>query len=197
MDLPRTGSLSAFLRARALMSPAAFAATLPGGAVLVRLDERGGRDEGAPWAFPSLEDMEVPASDDDDDDVFMDPSFAGSDEATATGPAQPPLAIPAAREMATVYVVPKTGGAVGRAGTSKIVVGERSVSRQHAMIANDAHWTILDLDSHNGTGVNGMPLVPGAVQVLRSGDVVHLGDVSFVFLDPQAFHSHLPALSGT
>lgn len=172
--------------------------TLPGAAVLVRLDERGGRDEGAPWAFPSLEDLEVPASEgDDDDDVFLDVSFAGSDEATATGPAQPPLPIPPAREAATVYVVPRSGGSVGRTTSSAVVVAERSVSRVHAMIAHSPGWTILDLDSDNGTGVNGMPLAPGVAQPLRSGDVVHLGDCSFVFLDPQAFHSHLPALTGT
>jgi hypothetical protein len=38
--------------------------------------------------------------------------------------------------------------------------------------------------------------VPGILHPLKSGDVVHLGDVSFIFLDVGAFASHLPALAG-
>jgi hypothetical protein len=41
-----------------------------------------------------------------------------------------------------------------------------------------------------------MPLLPGEVHRLRSGDVIQLADVVFVFLDAAAFCSHLPALAG-
>ncbi len=188
------------VRARALLDADGFAAALPGPAVLVRLDERGGHDEGARWAFPSLDDIHVEHDDDVEggDNVFFDPAFsADSDEATATGPAQPPLAIPPARDRATVFVVPPTGGPLGRAAASAVCVPERSVSRRHALLAtDDGAFSLLDLDSDNGTGINGMPLVPGISQSLRSGDVVHLGDVSFVFLDARALYSHLPALTG-
>jgi hypothetical protein len=197
--LPRSAPLSTYERALAVSDVVAFVHDVPGPAVLVRLDERGGADEASPWAFPSPERLEAAVEAGlDGDDIFIDPSFtADSDEATATGPAQPPLPLPPARERATVVVVPAGGGRVGRADVSAIRIVERSVSRQHALVSvDDGVWSIVDLDSDNGTGVNGMPLVPGTPQTLKSGDVLHLGDISFLFLDVAAFASHLPALAG-
>lgn len=197
--LPRSAPLSTFERALAVGDLVGFVHAVPGPAVLVRLDERGGADEAVPWAFPSPERLEAAVDAAlDDDDVFIDPSFtADSDEATATGPAQPPLPLPPARDRATVLVVPTGGGRVGRAETSAIRVVERSVSRAHAVVSvDDGAWSIVDLDSDNGTGVNGMMLVPGEARPFRSGDILHLGDVSFLFLDVAAFASHLPALVG-
>ena len=197
--LPKAGALELFSRARSLLDIDTFVDAIAGPAVLVRLDERGGEDEGARWAFPSLDEFDV----DDDgggegDNVFFDPQFSvGSDEATATGPAQPPLAIPPARERATVFVVPPTGGRLGRGSGSALRIGERSISRRHALLGyEDGAWSLIDLESDNGTGVNGMILVPGIPQGLRSGDVVQLGDFCFVFIDVRALFSHLPALLG-
>jgi hypothetical protein len=197
--LPRTAALEVFAKARALCDVDAFVAAMPGPAVLVRLDERGGENEGAPWAFPSAPEVEVEGDGEDDgENVFYDPSYsADSDEATATGPAQPPLAIPPARDAATAFVVPASGGPVGRANSNVVRIGERSISRKHATLSvDDGHWQLTDLDSDNCSGVNGLPLVPGVAHALRSGDVVHFGDVSFVFLDAKALYSHLPALTG-
>lgn len=199
-SLPKTGPLELFARARVLLDVDGFVSALPGPAVLVRLDERGGHDEGARWAFPSLDEIDIHNDGvDGNDNVFFDPaSAADSDEATATGPAQPPLAIPPARDRAAAFVVPAAGGRLGRAASSVVRVGERSVSRRHALLGTDKGvYSLLDLESDNGTGINGMPLVPGTPQSLRSGDVVHLGDVSFVFLDARALYSHLPALTGS
>ena len=189
------------MRALALSGTDGFVAAIPGPAVLVRLDERGGPLEGAPWAFPSLERVESLLADNPgDDDIFLslEPGFAASsDEATATGPAQPPLPMPPARERATAYVVPRGGGRVGRAATSAVRVDERSVSRQHAMLgADDDGYSLVDLDSDNGTAINGMQLMPGAPQQLRSGDVVLIADVSFLFIEARALASHLSALVG-
>jgi hypothetical protein len=204
--LPRSAPLGLFERSRAILGTEAFVLAVPGPAVLIRLDERGGPTEAVPWAFPSTERLEAALDGDGDggdggfgDDVFVDPAFvADSEEATATGPSQPPLALPPARERASVVVVPVGGGPVGRAATSAVRVQERSVSRQHAVIGidEDGGFSIVDLDSDNGTGVNGMLLVPGTSHTLRSGDVVHLGDVSFLFLDVDGLASHLPALTG-
>jgi hypothetical protein len=197
-SLPSTGPLDRYLRAQASLSERAFVSALPGAAVLVRVDERGGADETAPWAVPLLEHLPVPRDDGGGDDVFIDiGSLMTSVEATATGPAQPPLPLPRAREHATVHVVPTAGGSVGRAATVAVRIPERSISREHAVVAcHDDGWSITDLDSSNGTGVNGMPLLPGEVHRLRSGDVIQLADVVFVFLDAAAFCSHLPALAG-
>lgn len=197
--LPRSAPLSTYERARAIAGESGLVRDLPGPAVLVRLDERGGQNEAVAWAFPSAERLEnAELHSLEGDDVFVDPAFAAdSDEATATGPAQPPLPMPPARERASVVVVPAAGGRLGRATTSAVQVMERSISRQHALLtADDRGFAILDLDSDNGTGVNGMPLVPGASQLLKSGDILHLGDVSFLFLDARGFASHLPALVG-
>lgn len=197
--LPRSAPLSTYERALVVGGVLTFVQGFPGAAVLIRLDERGGADEAIPWAFPSPERLEAAADAGlDGDDIFIDPSFtADSDEATATGPAQPPLPLPPARERATVTVVPAGGGRVGRAEASAIHIVERSVSRQHALVSiDDGVWSIVDLDSDNGTGVNGMLLWPGTAQAIKSGDVLHLGDVSFLFLDVAAFAAHLPALAG-
>lgn len=197
--------METFLRAAALLDVGAFVAAVPGPFVLVRLDERGGRDEPVAWAWdvlmaePSLVD---PDDDDSGEDVFVS-ALAGtgmaaeSDEATATGPAQPPLPIPPAREAATVVVVPAVGGRIGRQKGAVVRVAERSVSRQHALMSVDGgSCSVVDLDADNGTSVNGLPLVAGQPQTVRSGDVLGLGDVSFLFLDVRAFYSHLPALAG-
>jgi hypothetical protein len=193
--LPATAPLELFLRAHALRSSSSFAQALPGPAVFVRVDERGGLDEPAPWAFPRPEDLPAP----DADDQFIDIALtSATSEATATGPAQPALPRPPARENASVLVVPAGGGVVGRAPGSAVRIAERSISREHAELAVDGDvWTLVDCDSDNGTGVNGMPLVPFIVQRLRSGDVVQFGDVVAVFLDAAAFHELLPTLAGT
>jgi hypothetical protein len=197
--LPSTGPLERYLRAQALSSERAFVAALHGAAVFVRVDERGGADETAPWAVPVVEALPVPHPGVAGDDVFLDlSSMFGSIEATATGPAQPPLPSPRAREHATVYVVPAAGGRIGRDDDAAVRVRERSVSRRHADVAHDdGAWSIVDVGSENGTGVNGMPLLSGEPHALRSGDVVQLADVVLLFLDAAAFYSHLPALAGT
>ncbi|MDP2343906.1 MAG: FHA domain-containing protein [Deltaproteobacteria bacterium] len=201
--MPASAPLQVYLRSAALSTLPEFLRALPGVGALVRLDERGGHDEPVRWAYDALIKTIPP---DDGDDVFVDPSMSlDSDEATATGPSQAPLPIPAARDLATVMVLPRGGGRLGRAASSVVRIAERSVSRQHAMVAVDddatvdatsaASFSVVDLDSDNGTAINGVLLTAGSPQRLRSGDVLQLGDVVFLFLDGAAFFSHLPALA--
>lgn len=57
---------------------------------------------------------------------------------------------------------------------------EAGVSRQHAVIDNtDDELTITDLGSTNGTRLNGSRLTPHLPYILRSGDKVQLGTLSF------------------
>ena len=198
--LPSAAALEVYLRAAALSDVDAFVRALPGPFVLVRLDERGGADEPAPWAWHVLmkEHVDDAAA---DDDVFISAllgdAAASSDEATATGPAQPPLPLPKAEEAASVVVVPDGGGRVGRGKGCALRIAERSVSRAHAMLQVDGDsCAVVDLDSDNGTSINGMVLAPGTTQSLRSGDVLALGDVVFLLLDRRGFFTHLPALGG-
>jgi hypothetical protein len=196
--LPVTASLARYVRAHAVFTERDFLAALPGPAVLVRLDERGGDDEAAPWAVPRYDDVDLPAPDVGADDMYFDlASASGTTEQTATGPAQPPLPLPRAREHATAHVVPAAGGVIGRDATVAVRVKERSISRRHALLeAHGSQWLVTDLDSDNGTGVNGLPLLPGTSSPLRSGDVLQHGDVVFLFLDGASFYLHLSALAG-
>jgi len=61
---------------------------------------------------------------------------------------------------------------------------ESGVSRLHAVIRvrEDGRVTITDLDSSNGTRVNGIKLPPNRPQQLRHGDMVSLGKLAFQVL---------------
>jgi pSer/pThr/pTyr-binding forkhead associated (FHA) protein len=53
------------------------------------------------------------------------------------------------------------------------------VSRFHAEIRSEAdQWVIVDLDSTNGTRVNGAPVTSAP---LRSGDRIRLGEIEVLF----------------
>lgn len=71
---------------------------------------------------------------------------------------------------------------VGRSSRCTIVLAEPSVSRQHARIErrdNDGFW-VVDLDSGNGTYVNGQRLNQSR---LYSGDEVTFGNGTFQFVE--------------
>lgn len=70
--------------------------------------------------------------------------------------------------------------AVGRDGENDIVLAENTVSRFHARLLRDKRggFTVTDLDSANGTQVNGRPVRSAP---LRSGDEIKIGDNFFRF----------------
>src|ERR1700722_3164311 len=68
----------------------------------------------------------------------------------------------------------------GRLGTLEIVLDDSSVSRRHAEVRNvDNGWWVRDLDSTNGTYVNGVRLGNGERQ-LHSRDIVQFGKVAMM-----------------
>lgn len=207
--LPRTAPAERFAAFREVLDKPSFFAALDGAGVLVRLDERGGDDEPAPWAFHGSGlplPVEVPSG---DDEVFVDrePPMVSTDN-TVTGPAFS-LSIPPARGQATVHVIPKRSEVVlGRDPTSDVQVPERSVSKTHARITLSEpsaeagpgsrarpNASLTDLGSQNGTRINGHTLPAQRAHVLLSGDVIDLGDVSLLFLDPAGFYDGLPRLT--
>lgn len=88
---------------------------------------------------------------------------------------------------------PKT--LVGRAPGCDLFIADRRASRRHAEIAWDGEsCTLRDLDSDNGTFVNGQRLA--APQALADGDQIVVASAVFTFRDPEATlrEAGLPAL---
>src|SRR5579871_1367005 len=68
----------------------------------------------------------------------------------------------------------------GRLGSLEIVLDDSSVSRQHAELHGlPTGWVVRDLQSTNGTFVNGMRLA-GEDRPLRSRDIVQFGKVAMI-----------------
>lgn len=71
---------------------------------------------------------------------------------------------------------------VGRAEANAIRLTDRNVSRKHALIKkNGQGWVLSDLQSYNGTYVNGNRVA--GEQHLGNGDVVQLGDYRLELID--------------
>jgi pSer/pThr/pTyr-binding forkhead associated (FHA) protein len=69
---------------------------------------------------------------------------------------------------------------IGRAVDSDFVIDDRTVSRHHATIRPaGAQWLLVDLDSTNGTRVNGVRVAGRAV--IKPGDEIGFGAASARF----------------
>jgi transcriptional regulator with GAF, ATPase, and Fis domain len=71
--------------------------------------------------------------------------------------------------------------AVGRDAANQVTIGDSAVSRKHCTISQVSQgvYEISDLESHNGTLVNGIPVVRAPIQ---HGDKIRVGTSDFVFL---------------
>ncbi len=70
--------------------------------------------------------------------------------------------------------------AIGRDPANKLSVADASVSRKHCRIHADGEGhEIEDLESHNGTFVNGLPI---SRKGLQHGDKIRIGSSEFLFL---------------
>ena len=79
---------------------------------------------------------------------------------------------------------------VGRGPDCEIVLDDRTVSREHAvLVRRRAGWYLQDLESQNGTLVNGQPVVTAR---LVDGDEVCFGNVTAVFKDPDSQGRAMP-----
>ncbi len=80
------------------------------------------------------------------------------------------------------HSLPLTGEALvaGRAAESDIVLRDERASRRQFMLRRlPAGWAVRDLDSTNGTYLNGRRLRPGEEHVLAPGDHLAVGSLSF------------------
>ena len=70
----------------------------------------------------------------------------------------------------------------GRLATLEIVLDDSSVSRKHAEVrlANDGQsWTVVDLNSTNGTYLNGNRVTTDSEPLLKQRDIIQFGKVAF------------------
>jgi transcriptional regulator with GAF, ATPase, and Fis domain len=78
----------------------------------------------------------------------------------------------------------------GREASNHVRLVDPSVSRKHAVIKHsDGHFKLLDLNSFNGTSVNGVPVLE---RDLQHGDHVALGDVLLLFLRHEVEEDVIP-----
>ena len=78
------------------------------------------------------------------------------------------------------FALPEEEASVGRVASNPICLNDLSVSRQHCVITKEAEeFKITDLESFNGTFVNGVPVKE---HFLKHGDQIAVGDILLLFL---------------
>jgi pSer/pThr/pTyr-binding forkhead associated (FHA) protein len=79
--------------------------------------------------------------------------------------------------------LPPQTATVGRSVECDVVIASKSVSREHSRLRREGRrWFVEDLGSTNGTYLNGERVINSLA--LLDGDSLRVGDVTFVFHDP-------------
>lgn len=116
------------------------------------------------------------------DDSTIIPATDAAAARRAAGLAEPRIVVSSSDTLREgVPYTLERGLTLGRAGDNDIVVEDSTVSSHHARLVPPA--TLVDLDSTNGTLVNGRPL-RGRTQ-LRPGDQFQLGGTTFRYEVPR------------
>jgi pSer/pThr/pTyr-binding forkhead associated (FHA) protein len=77
------------------------------------------------------------------------------------------------------YPIPSNGATIGRLADNAVCLPDERLSREHARIEfHDGHFWLRDLDSTNGTALNGSPV--SSAQIISNGDTVELGSNTLV-----------------
>lgn len=92
----------------------------------------------------------------------------------------PKLIVIAGPQKGTIFELSGDESSVGREIASTIRIADPSVSRQHCLLRKEeGRFKVIDLDSFNGTFVNGVPVLE---QFLEHGDHIAIGDLLLLFL---------------
>jgi hypothetical protein len=76
---------------------------------------------------------------------------------------------------------------IGRAGDNDVAIDNQRVSRYHAQARwVESDWLVYDLDSTNGTFVDGTRVFPSQPRPLGAGSVLRLGDHDLFVSDAEA-----------
>lgn len=85
---------------------------------------------------------------------------------------------------------------VGRAPDNDIVIEDPTVSRTHALFRQEPHtgtWHVVDAESHNGTFLAGVIIVPGRPMPLFGRASLRFGGVEVAFLQASTFEQYVHA----
>src|SRR5688572_11818304 len=78
------------------------------------------------------------------------------------------------------FVLSELEFSLGREATNQLSINDELVSRRHAVIrAGSGRFTLVDLNSRNGTLVNAVPVQE---RILEPGDRIQIGDSLLLFL---------------
>src|SRR5215213_5156686 len=92
----------------------------------------------------------------------------------------PKLIVISGSPQGTVFSLDEDEVSIGREAVNQVRLVDPSVSRRHALIKRDCeHFKIVDLNSLNGTSVNGVPVLE---RLLEHGDHIAIGDVLLLLL---------------
>jgi hypothetical protein len=81
---------------------------------------------------------------------------------------------------------------VGRARNCDVVIRDASVSKLHAHFRVDQpSLELVDIDSQNGTRVNGRPVAPHQPIVVTPGDIITFGSVACKLVDANGLYDVL------
>jgi pSer/pThr/pTyr-binding forkhead associated (FHA) protein len=89
---------------------------------------------------------------------------------------------------------------IGRSEENDVVIHDETVSSRHAVFFKEAGsgiYMIYDLESTNGTTINGTALVPGRAVELRDRDNITFGDAEFVFFSPGGLYDEIQRIIKT
>lgn len=105
---------------------------------------------------------------------------AAEEKPAATAPPEvQPLAYLVSADGKETHAIDKPAVVMGRLNTNEVVVKNSSVSRVHAtIIQNQEGFTLKDLESTNGTFLNGKKVTE---HLLKDGDQITLGTANLIF----------------
>jgi Nif-specific regulatory protein len=91
----------------------------------------------------------------------------------------PKLIVIAGASQGALFELDGDAVTVGREATNDVRLADASVSRRHCeLLREGAHFKLVDLDSFNGTYVNGVPV---SERVLEHGDHLAVGDILMLY----------------
>ncbi len=118
----------------------------------------------------------------------------------ATMPILPSMSLMAAAESLVIELAPTATPApisLGRADANDVVINDGTLSKHHLQfLPDDSTWTVADLDSYNGTFLDGVRLTPTRPHTLHDSALLRAGNLELTFHDTAGLLSRLRTTEG-